>query len=247
MNQLIFVKCCDFFEVRTRFLNTGWSKSHANHVEIFIDGCNSIQSDWINKHTVWLWLYKSARRSRHVVTCSRQSFEVQGCLFHKCNECSLSNTTWHLVLTYFVSMSLGIHFPILLCQTNRQYLVWWTVSVTHELFTGCIKHEKSECSHRWTRWTFPTLHITFCLFSDFSVIYFLTNRTCVRNGLRDFSITVHYLGDFRLQRVNRRSAGMQTRLKQRKSERKCLLGGLWYFSLQLFSFLSAFTFLRSAY
>jgi hypothetical protein len=29
-------------------------------------------------------------------------------------------------------MSLGIHFPILLCQTNRQYRVWWTVSVTQE-------------------------------------------------------------------------------------------------------------------
>jgi hypothetical protein len=27
-------------------------------------------------------------------------------------------------------------FPDLLYQTNRQYLVWWTVSVTQELFTG---------------------------------------------------------------------------------------------------------------
>jgi hypothetical protein len=27
--------------------------------------------------------------------------------------------------------------------------------------------------------------------SDFNVIYFLTNRTCVRNGLRDFSITLY--------------------------------------------------------
>jgi hypothetical protein len=29
------------------------------------------------------------------------------------------------------------------------------------------------------------------LFSDFNVIYFLTNRTCVRNGLRDFLITLY--------------------------------------------------------
>jgi hypothetical protein len=28
-----------------------------------------------------------------------QTVEVQGCLFRKCNECSLSNTTWYLVLT----------------------------------------------------------------------------------------------------------------------------------------------------
>jgi hypothetical protein len=43
--------------------------------------------------------------------------------------------------------------------------------------------------HRWTRWTFPTLNIIFL--SDFNVIHFLTNRTCVRNGLRDFSITLY--------------------------------------------------------
>jgi hypothetical protein len=42
-----------------------------------------------------MWLYKSPRRSCHIVTCSRQSVschstaEVQGCLFHKCNVCSL--------------------------------------------------------------------------------------------------------------------------------------------------------------
>jgi hypothetical protein len=85
--------------------NTEWSKSHANYTKIFTDGCNSVQFDWINKHTMSLWLHKSPRRSRHVITCSRQSVcclqtvEVQGCLLHKSNECSLSNTTWHLVLT----------------------------------------------------------------------------------------------------------------------------------------------------
>jgi hypothetical protein len=86
-------------------ISTGWSKCHAAHIKIYIDGCNSIQFDWINTHTISLWQNKSPRRSRHVVTCSRQSVsclstvEVQGCLFHKCNGCSLSNTTWHLVLT----------------------------------------------------------------------------------------------------------------------------------------------------
>jgi hypothetical protein len=85
-------------------VHTGWSKSRATHIKICIDGCNSIQLHWINKHTILLWLYKSPRRWRHV-TCSRQSVsclqtvEVQGRLFHKCIECSLSNTTWHLVLT----------------------------------------------------------------------------------------------------------------------------------------------------
>jgi hypothetical protein len=41
-------------------------------------------------------------------------------------------------------------------------------------------------------------------FSDFNVIYFLTNRTCVRNGLRDFSITLYlvaYTRDYTIFRI----------------------------------------------
>jgi hypothetical protein len=73
-------------------ISTGRSKSHVTHIKTLIYGCNSVQFDWINNHTTSLWLYKSPRRSRHVVTCSRQSVsclstvEVQGCLFHKCDE-----------------------------------------------------------------------------------------------------------------------------------------------------------------
>jgi hypothetical protein len=67
--------------------NTERSKIHASHIKIFIDGCNSIQFDYISTYTISLWLYKSPCRSRHVVTCSHQSVsclstvEVQGCLF----------------------------------------------------------------------------------------------------------------------------------------------------------------------
>jgi hypothetical protein len=78
--------------------------------------------------------------------------QVDGCLSHKCNECSLSNTTWPLVITYLARMSFGIQFPNLLRQTSRQYLVWKTVSVTQEACRNslpcCIKHEEnSECMH----------------------------------------------------------------------------------------------------
>jgi hypothetical protein len=120
---VLFLKC------------TGWSKSHATHIKIFIDGCNSVQFDWINKHTISLWLFKSPCRSRHVVTCLRQTVsclstvEVQGCIFHKCNKYSLSNTTWH---SFLLNVPEWVWGHILLCQTNRQYLVWWTVSVTQE-------------------------------------------------------------------------------------------------------------------
>jgi hypothetical protein len=83
---------------------TQWSKSHATHIKIFIDDCNSIQFDWINKHTISLWLCKTPRRSHHVATCSRQSIsclstvKVQGCLFHKCNECSFFLKEWVALL-----------------------------------------------------------------------------------------------------------------------------------------------------
>jgi hypothetical protein len=33
---------------------TVWSKSHAARIKIFIDGCNSIQFDWINEHSIAL-------------------------------------------------------------------------------------------------------------------------------------------------------------------------------------------------
>jgi hypothetical protein len=85
---------------------------------------------------------------------------------------------------------------MLLYQTNRQYLVQWTVSVTQELFTGL----RQTWGKEWTRWAFPTLNITLFLFSEFNVIYFLTNRTCVRNGLRDFSITLYVARLFALSR-----------------------------------------------
>jgi hypothetical protein len=50
-----------------------WSKSQGAHIKIFTHICSSIQFDWINKHTVPLWLYKGPLMSHHVVTCWRQS------------------------------------------------------------------------------------------------------------------------------------------------------------------------------
>jgi hypothetical protein len=68
-------------------------------------------------------------------------------------------------------MSLGIHFPILLCQTNRQYLVWWTVSVTQKFFTGLRQTW-------WKEWMHASLNAVdisnteYNFASDFNVIYF---------------------------------------------------------------------------
>jgi hypothetical protein len=61
---------------------------------------------------------------------------------------------------------------------------WSTVSHLVNYSTGCINHEeKCECMP----WIFPILNVTLVLFSDFSVIDFVTNRTCVRNGLHVLS------------------------------------------------------------
>jgi hypothetical protein len=103
-----------------------------NHTKIFIDGFKWIQFSiqLINKHKISLQIYNSPRRSRDGVTRSRQSVsclstvEVQGCLFREFKECSLSNTTCHLVLNYLARVSLETHLAIFLCQTNLQYLVW---------------------------------------------------------------------------------------------------------------------------
>jgi hypothetical protein len=116
--------------------STGWSKSHATHIKIFIDGCNSVQLDWINKHTLSLWLYKSLRTScRNLLAPVRQ-------LFFNSRSARMSFSQVQRVFIvehYLTSRSYSScqnefrdTFPILLCQTCRQYLVWWTVSVTAE-------------------------------------------------------------------------------------------------------------------
>jgi hypothetical protein len=110
--------------------NTEWSINHATHIKIFTDGCNSIQFVWINKYTMSKVtsccnllapvrkLSLSSRRTRMSLSQMQRVFIVEHYL--------------DLFLTKLARMSLVIHFQIFLCHTNRQYLVWWTVSVTQE-------------------------------------------------------------------------------------------------------------------
>jgi hypothetical protein len=94
-------------------------------------------SSWINKHSIAVTIQQPTQ----VTSCCNLLAPVRQLSsdsrstrmsVYKCNECSLSNTTWHLVLTQLARLNLGIHFQIFLCQTNRQYLVWSAVSVTQE-------------------------------------------------------------------------------------------------------------------
>jgi hypothetical protein len=84
-------------------------------------------------------------------------------------------------------------------QTNL-----WSVRFKYQCRSfspGCVRQEeKSECKHRWRRGTFPALNITLC-FVFWVQCHFLTNRTCVREGLRDFSITFYIRNLFYLLTV----------------------------------------------
>jgi hypothetical protein len=161
--------------------------------KIFIGGCNSVQFEWINKHTISLWLYKSSSKLRHVVTC----FGFSSCLSTtEVQECLSQTQRMFIIKQYLASRlylpcqnELGDTFPIHQCQTSRYNLAWWTAPrYRRNSSPGCIKHEeKGKCTHRWMRWTFPKLNIT-----PIFVFWFqchLTNRRRVRNGPRDFSIT----------------------------------------------------------
>jgi hypothetical protein len=143
-----------------------WSKSHATRIKIFIDSCNSVQFDWINKHTISLWLYNSPRRSHHVVTCSRQSVS---CLF---NSRSARMYFSHVQRVFIVEHHLASR-PFLTYQNEfrdtfpdspvpRRSTISRLVNRFRD--TGSVQDRNRSgwpsVDHRWSRWTFPTLIIT---------------------------------------------------------------------------------------
>jgi hypothetical protein len=132
---------------------TQWLKSHATRIKILTDGCNSVQFDWINKHTVSLWLYNSPRRSRHVVKFTCPSGRFSSNIRSKRMSFSHMNQL-HIVEHYLTSRSYStrridfrLHFQNLPCETNRLSLVWLTVSVTQEIFTGLHQTWEKQWKH----------------------------------------------------------------------------------------------------
>jgi hypothetical protein len=174
-------------------LHKGWSKSHATYIKILTDSRNSIGSYCFNKHTVSLWLHASTRSKRHAVTCSRQSlvFEQSKCkdVFYRCIESSPSNTAWHLVLARLARMSLGVHFPIRLCQPNQLYPWHRNSSEASIKMAKRVNAFMAKCSGQFQH----SIQHSFCVFVFwFQYIYvyiyiytyiyiYLTNRTWVRN------------------------------------------------------------------
>lgn len=120
--------------------------------------------------------------------------------FYECSECSLLNIMWQLIHTSLAKMTLGIHFPVLLRQTNQQSLVRWTVSVIQEAVrTGTIPVDLQDY---WTIVWMISVKLCYALhdshWEDFLFradycmeVYIMLQIECVRNGLCDFLITVY--------------------------------------------------------
>jgi hypothetical protein len=170
---------------------TPWSKSHAIYFKIFIDSWNPVQLDWISKYTVLLWPYKIPRRSRHVVTCSRQSASCFRTV--KCKDVFFQ-VQWVFIVEHCLACR-----SYLACQSES----WGpspdspvpnksTVSRLGNRFrdTGTLHRVASGMSIAERGGHFQHLKYLF-LFCDFSIIYFLTYGTCVRNWSSDFSIILY--------------------------------------------------------
>jgi hypothetical protein len=145
---------------------TGWLKNHATYIKIVIDGCNSIKFGWIYKHNIAVTMQELTQ----VTSCCNQLAPVR--------QLSFNSRSARIYFLQMQRISIVEH-----CLASRSYLTCQnefrdtfpdsrvpnksTVSrLANRLrhyrnsSPGCIRHEeKSECMHRWTRWTFPTLDI----------------------------------------------------------------------------------------
>jgi hypothetical protein len=84
-----------------KFNQTDTVWSNATHIKIFIDGCNSLQFIWINKHTFSLWLYKKPHRSCHVITCSHQSVKLS--YNSQSARMSFSQVQWVFIVKHYLA------------------------------------------------------------------------------------------------------------------------------------------------
>jgi hypothetical protein len=148
-------------------VDAGWSKSHAIHFKIFIDGCNSIKFDWVNKHYVAVTIQEPTQ----VPSCCNLLVPVrQLCFNSRSARMSVSQVQRVLIVENDLASR-----SYLTCQNkfrdtfpDSRVPNKSTISRLVNRFFGlrnsspsCIKHEeKSECMYCWTQWAFPTLNIT---------------------------------------------------------------------------------------
>jgi hypothetical protein len=111
----------------------------------------AIQFDWINKHTLLLWLYNSPYRSHTLGTCSFQSVRhlstgMQGCLY---TNTMMFTDEHYLAFPSYITRQNEFRdtFPISPVPT-KQYLIWRSIPMTQELCTGLHQtRTKTECMH----------------------------------------------------------------------------------------------------
>jgi hypothetical protein len=124
---------------------------------------------------------------------------MQGCLSHMCNQRSLPNSAWHLVLTSLARIEFKDTFPDLPPQNKS------TLSRLVNRFsdTGTVRRIASNMRKTAN----PRIaegggHLQRLTRFYFDIIIFSTNRICVKNRLRDFSIALYMLCTCRSMRYN---------------------------------------------
>jgi hypothetical protein len=116
--------------------------------------------------------------------------------FYKCNDCSLLNITWHLVLVWFAIMSLVSNFPVLLRKqidsvSSGEPFPSYRKRAREKLFRSTSGVMWWLCG--WIHTSPYAMNIPTLNSFLFQYNLFLTNRMCFRSGLRDFSIILYLL------------------------------------------------------
>jgi hypothetical protein len=148
--------------------------SHATHIKICIDVCNSIQFEWLKTQNIAVTIQEPTQ----VTSCSNLLAPVR----HLSSNSRSARMSFSHVQRVFIVEHYLASLSYLTCQKEcRDTLPDSKKRTAQILFRSTFGVKRR---YR-TWWTFPTLNVTLFL-SDFSVIYVLTNNTSIRN----ISITV---------------------------------------------------------
>jgi hypothetical protein len=160
-----------------------------NHIKIFVDGCNSIQFDWINKHTILPRLYKSPHRSRHVVNLLKPVRQLSS--NSRSAKMSFSKVQRVFIVEHYLATR-----SYLTCQTefrdtfpdspvpnkSKTSRLVNRFRSLQKLFTGL--HQT--CGKEWMHASLNAVDISNTSYNIVFISMWFIFLTCVRNGLRDF-------------------------------------------------------------
>jgi hypothetical protein len=178
---------------------TVWSKSHATHIKLVIDCCNSIKFDWINRHNIAVTIQEPTQ----VTSCCNLLAQVR----HLSSSSRSARMSFSQVQRVFIVEHYLASRSYLTCQNEFRDTFpdspvpsKSTISRLVDRFPSVQKLFTELHQTRGKEWMHASLNAVnisntsfdfFFLFPDFKVIYFLTNFTCARNGFARFSIILY--------------------------------------------------------